>query len=76
MKRSIVPARPARPKPIRYRYELGIDDAEIEQLAVSVCPETVARRAWECLKWQREAQRNAARERAVDRPARKQLRHR
>jgi len=68
-------ARAARPEPVRYRYALGIDDAEIDQLVQAICPETVAKRAWECLKWQREGQRNAAREQAADRP-RKRLRHR
>jgi hypothetical protein len=60
---------------VRYRYTLGIDDTEIDQLVQAICPETVAKRAWECLKWQREGQRNAARDKAADRPAHK-LKHR
>jgi hypothetical protein len=44
------------------RYQLGIDDEEIDQLAAGVCPETIALKCWEMLKWQREAKRNRARE--------------
>lgn len=73
--RRLVP-RIARPEPVRYRYVLGIDDAEIEQLVSGICPEAVAKRAWECLKWQRDGQRNEARERAAEHPPRKHLRPR
>jgi hypothetical protein len=44
------------------RYLVGFDDDEIEQLAQGVCPELVALRAWECLKWKREGARMNARE--------------
>lgn len=44
------------------RYQLGIDDEEIDQLAQGVCPETIALQCWEMLRWKREGARNQARE--------------
>jgi hypothetical protein len=43
-------------------YDLRLEDDEVEQLAKSVCPETVALKCWEMLRWKREAARNRARE--------------
>jgi len=54
--------------PDRERYVLGIDDDEMEKLAQGECPETVALKAFESLKWTREAARMRAREwQAADR---------
>jgi hypothetical protein len=50
----------AAPKP-QARYVLSLYDGEVEQLAEGLCPESVAGRCWEMLKWQREAHRNTAR---------------
>lgn len=47
-------------------YGIDLDDATVEALASGVCPEALARRAWEMLKWKREAKRNAARQTRKD----------
>jgi hypothetical protein len=52
----------ARHVPERERYLLGVDDDEMEKLAQGECPETIALKAFEALKWTREAARNRARE--------------
>ena len=46
----------------REPYLLGIDDDEIAQLARGECPETIALKCWEMLKWERDAARQRARE--------------
>ena len=42
-----------------------MNDDEIAQLAQGVCPETIALKSFEALKWEREASRIRAREWAV-----------
>jgi hypothetical protein len=46
------------------RYLLSLDDDEVEQLRDSICPESVAQKCWQMLRWQREGQRNKARDAA------------
>jgi hypothetical protein len=56
-------ARPRRRPPRRpvNRYALDLDDGELELLTDAICPESVARKCWELLRWRREGHRNAAR---------------
>ncbi len=62
IRRRVKAGRKRAPGPPSDRYVLGLDDDEVEQLAQGVCPELVALKCWEMLKWQREAARNRARE--------------
>ena len=47
------------------RYWLHLNDAELEHLTDAVCPESVALKCWEALKWRREAHRNGARAQVI-----------
>jgi len=47
------------------RYALQLDDAELELLTDAICPESVALKCWELLRWRREGHRNAARSSAA-----------
>jgi hypothetical protein len=47
-----------------------LDDAELEQLTDAICPESVALKCWEVLRWRRDGHRNEARGKAkVSRPS-------
>jgi hypothetical protein len=63
-RRPTIPARASDP------YWLGLDDAELEQLTDAICPESVALKCWEVLRWRRDGHRNEARGKAkVSRPS-------
>lgn len=47
-------------------YTIDLDEATVDQLALGLCPETLAQRMHELLRWRRDAYRQQARDRAFD----------